>query len=152
MSSGPQPPNPSELLGSHRMAELIQELHECGDMLVFDSPPTLAVTDAAVLARQMDGVLIVVESAKTREAAAKRAAQGLAKVNANVLGLAVNRISYRLAGSHYYYYDYYEDRSGDDSGDGGRNQRGRNRRKEQPAEPPQPAATSSFASSRLRSS
>ena len=66
MSSGPQPPNPSELLGSHRMAELIQELHERGDMLVFDSPPTLAVTDAAVLARQMDGVLIVVESAKTR--------------------------------------------------------------------------------------
>ena len=66
MSSGPQPPNPSELLGSHRMAELIKELHECGDMLVFDSPPTLAVTDAAVLARQMDGVLIVVELAKTR--------------------------------------------------------------------------------------
>jgi len=153
MSSGPQPPNPSELLGSHRMAELIKELHECGDMLVFDSPPTLAVTDAAVLARQMDGVLIVVESAKTREAAAKRAAQGLAKVNANVLGLAVNRISYRLAGSHYYYYDYYEDRNGDDSGDGGRSQRRRSRDKEQPpVEPTQPAAAGSFASSRFRES
>lgn len=152
MSSGPQPPNPSELLGSHRMAELIQELHSYGDMLVFDSPPTLAVTDAAVLARQMDGVLIVVESGKTREAAAKRAAQGLAKVNANVLGIAVNRISYRLAGSHYYYYDYYEDRSGDDSGDAGRGSRSRRRSKEQPAETSQPAAATSFANSRLRES
>ena len=75
----------------------------------------------------------------------------MAKVNANVLGLAVNRISYRLAGSHYYYYDYYEDRSGDDSGDGGRSPHGRSRGKEQPpAEPTQPAAAGSFASSRLR--
>lgn len=152
MSSGPQPPNPSELLGSHRMAELIKELHTYGDVLVFDSPPTLAVTDAAVLARQMDGVLLVVESAKTREAAAKRAAQGLSKVNANVLGVAVNRISYRLAGSHYYYYDYYDDRSGDDSGDGGQSQHRRRRSKEQPVEPAQPAAASGFASSRLRES
>ena len=88
-------------------------------------------------------------SAKTREAAAKRAAQGLAKVNANVLGLAVNRISYRMAGSHYYYYDYYEDRSGDDLGDGGRSRRSRRRVKEQLAEPVQPAATASFAGSKL---
>ena len=133
------------------MAELIEELRQYADMLVFDSPPTLAVTDAAVLARQMDGVLLVVELAKTREVAAKRAAQGLLKVNANVLGIAVNRISYRLAGSHYYYYDYYEDSNGDDLGDGGRSQRRRSRDKEQPpVEPTQPAAAGSFASSRLR--
>ncbi|MER2598782.1 MAG: polysaccharide biosynthesis tyrosine autokinase [Caldilineales bacterium] len=113
LSSGPQPPNPSELLGSHRMSELISELGHYADVLVFDSPPTLAVTDAAVLARQMDGVLLVVESSKTREVAARRAAQGLLKVNANVLGVAVNRIPYRMAGSHYYYYDYY-----DNKGDG----------------------------------
>ena len=92
LSSGPTPPNPSELLGSHRMGELIDELRQYADMLVFDSPPTLAVTDAAVLARQMDGVLLVVESASTREVAARRAAQGLLKVIGNVLGVAVNRI------------------------------------------------------------
>ncbi|MEA3337829.1 MAG: polysaccharide biosynthesis tyrosine autokinase [Chloroflexota bacterium] len=123
MTSGPQPPNPSELLGSRRMTALVQDLADHADVLVFDSPPTLAVTDAAVLARCMDGVLLVVESAKTREGAVRLAAQELAKVNASVLGVVVNRISSRLAGSHYYYYDYYEEKSeGDDSssGDGDR--------------------------------
>ena len=106
------------------------------DMLVFDSPPTLAVTDAAVLARQMDGVLLVVESATTREVAAKRAAQGLLKVNANVLGVAVNRISYRLAGSHYYYYDYYENKGdGGDADQDGSQPKKRRRSKDRSAEP-----------------
>jgi non-specific protein-tyrosine kinase len=151
LSSGPQPPNPSELLGSHRMSELIQELGQCSDMLVFDSPPTLAVTDAAVLARQMDGVLLVVESAKTREVAAKRAAQGLLKVNANVLGIAVNRISYRLAGSHYYYYDYYENKGDNDRSDpdGSQSKKGRSR-KDRPADAPsQPVTAGSFSTSQL---
>jgi len=152
LSSGPQPPNPSELLGSHRMGEMIQELRQYADVLVFDSPPTLAVTDAAVLARQMDGVLLVVESAKTREVAAKRAAQGLLKVNANVLGIAVNRISYRLAGSHYYYYDYYENK-GDDDGSNQDSGQAKKRRKgtDRPAESAsQPAPAGGFAASQLR--
>jgi non-specific protein-tyrosine kinase len=154
MTSGVQPPNPSELLGSKRMAELIEELQKHGDILVFDTPPTLAVTDAAVLARLMDGVLLVVESAKTTEAAARRAAQELTKVNANVLGVVVNRISYRLAGSHYYYYDYYEDREGDDSDqDGGSRQRKRRWRSgSASSESGQPAAAGTFASSQLRGS
>jgi non-specific protein-tyrosine kinase len=152
LSSGPQPPNPSELLGSHRMGEMIQELQQYADMLVFDSPPTLAVTDAAVLARQMDGVLLVVESATTREVAAKRAAQGLLKVNANVLGVAVNRISYRLAGSHYYYYDYYENKGdgGDADQDGGQSKK-RRKGQDRPADPAsQPAPAAGFAASPLR--
>jgi Mrp family chromosome partitioning ATPase len=134
------------------MSELIQELGQYGDMLVFDSPPTLAVTDAAVLARQMDGVLLVVESAKTREVAAKRAAQGLLKVNANVLGIAVNRISYRLAGSHYYYYDYYENKGDNDGSrpDGSQSKKGRSR-KDRPADAAsQPVAAGSFSASQLR--
>ncbi len=151
LSSGPQPPNPSELLGSHRMGELIKELGQYADMLVFDSPPTLAVTDAAVLARQMDGVLLVVESAKTREVAAKRAAQGLLKVNANVLGIAVNRISYRLAGSHYYYYDYYENKGDDGSDQDSSQSKKRRKDKERPAEAPsQPATAGGFVTSQLR--
>jgi non-specific protein-tyrosine kinase len=153
LASGPLPPNPSELLGSHRMAELIRELQADADMLVFDSPPALAVTDAAVLARQVDGVLLVVESGHTREAAVKRAAQGLLKVNANVLGVAVNRIGYRLAGSHYYYYDYYQtkDDGSDQNDEGGSRPARRGRRREQPAEG-QPAAAGTFAASSLRGS
>lgn len=152
LSSGPQPPNPSELLGSHRMQEMIDELRHYADMLVFDSPPTLAVTDAAVLARQMDGVLLVVESASTREVAAKRAAQGLLKVNANVLGVAVNRISYRMAGSHYYYYDYYENKGdNDDSDQDGAQSKKRRKGKERPADTAgQPSAAGGFVTSQLR--
>lgn len=148
LSSGPQPPNPSELLGSHRMGELIDELRRYADVLVFDSPPTLAVTDAAVLARQMDGVLLVVESASTREVAAKRAAQGLLKVNANVLGVAVNRISYRMAGSHYYYYDYYENKGDKDDTDRSGESKKRRKGKEHPTEAAsQPAAAGGFVAS-----
>lgn len=137
LTSGPQPPNPSELLGSKRMAELVAELKHHADVLLFDSPPVLAVTDAAVMARLMDGVLLVVESAKTREDAARRAAQELSKVNANVLGVAVNRISYRLAGSHYYYYDYYEEKGAgpDDSQGKGRRALSRARGKGNALEP-----------------
>lgn len=120
MTSGPLPPNPSELLGSHRMAELVEQLLQTADVVLFDSPPVLAVTDAAVLARLMDGVLLVVESAKTRQDAARRAAQELAKVNARVLGVVVNRISARLAGSNYYYYDYYRPDTEDGNGEGPR--------------------------------
>lgn len=156
LASGPQPPNPSELLGSHRMAELMKELGANADMLIFDSPPTLAVTDAAVLARQVDGVLLVVESAKTREAAAKRAAQGLLKVNANVLGVAVNRIAYRLAGTHYYYYDYYQnkdDASSEGGDSGGSSKPSRKRGQGKPAnDANQPAATGAFAASQVGSS
>jgi Mrp family chromosome partitioning ATPase len=133
------------------MSELIHELGQYGDMLVFDSPPTLAVTDAAVLARQMDGVLLVVESAKTREVAAKRAAQGLLKVNANVLGVAVNRISYRLAGSHYYYYDYYENKGDSDRSDpdGSQSKKGRSRKERPTDASSQPVAAGSFSASQL---
>ncbi len=151
LSSGPQPPNPSELLGSHRMSEMIDELRRYADMLVFDSPPTLAVTDAAVLARQMDGVLLVVESASTREVAARRAAQGLLKVNANVLGVAVNRIPYRMAGSHYYYYDYYENKGDKDDSDRSGESKKRHKGKDRPAEAAsQPAAAGGFVASQLR--
>ncbi len=157
MTSGPLPPNPSELLGSHRMAELVEQLLETADVVLFDSPPILAVTDAAVLARLMDGVLLVVESAKTRQDAARRAAQELAKVNARVLGVVVNRISARLAGSNYYYYDYYRPDAEDGDGEGPRAGRRRfgGRRSPASARPEgssvdagRPAATGGLAASR----
>jgi len=103
--TGPLPPNPSELLASERMASLIEYLKECADIVIFDSPPCLAVTDAAVLSSQVDGVLLVVDAGTSRRELAARAVEHLRKVGGNMLGVVLNRLSPR--GSGYYYYYYY---------------------------------------------
>ena len=110
LTSGPIPPNPSELLGSQRMHHLIDVLAEAADIVIFDSPPVLAVTDAVVLGRQVDGVLLVADSGNTREHALAQAAAELQKTGANVLGVALNRLNARRGG--YYYYYYYSDEQG----------------------------------------
>jgi len=104
LTSGPLPPNPSELLGSERMRRLVERLKEQADVVVFDSPPALAVTDAAVLAREVDGVLMVVEAGATRREVAVRARDTLARVGANVLGAALNKLSPKGTSGYYYYY------------------------------------------------
>src|SRR3990172_6739244 len=73
LTSGPLPPNPSELLGSQRMQELMAKLRESADYVLFDSPPVLAVTDAAVLASKLDGVLLVINAGHTKREMAKKA-------------------------------------------------------------------------------
>ena len=110
LTSGPIPPNPSELLGSHRMQHLIEVLAQAADIVIFDSPPVLAVTDAVVLGRQVDGVLVVADAGNTREHALAQAAAELQKTGANVLGVALNRLDTRRGG--YYYYYYYSDEQG----------------------------------------
>ncbi len=111
LTSGPIPPNPSELLGSHRMTELVQVLSTQADIVIFDSPPVLAVTDAAVLARQVDGVLLVADAGRTKEHALAAATAELQKTGGNVLGVALNRLDARR-GYNYYYYYYYSDEEG----------------------------------------
>ena len=110
LTSGPIPPNPSELLGSHRMQHLIEVLAQAADIVIFDSPPVLAVTDAVVLGRQVDGVLVVADAGNTREHALAQAVAELQKTGANVLGVALNRLDTRRGG--YYYYYYYSDEQG----------------------------------------
>jgi capsular exopolysaccharide synthesis family protein len=110
LTSGPIPPNPSELLGSHRMQHLIEVLAQAADIVLFDSPPVLAVTDAVVLGRQVDGVLLVADAGNTREHALAQAAAELQKTGTNVLGVALNRLDTRRGG--YYYYYYYSDEQG----------------------------------------
>jgi capsular exopolysaccharide synthesis family protein len=110
LTSGPIPPNPSELLGSHRMQHLIEVLAQAADIVIFDSPPVLAVTDAVVLGRQVDGVLVVADAGNTREHALAQATAELQKTGANVLGVALNRLDTRRGG--YYYYYYYSDEKG----------------------------------------
>lgn len=112
LTSGPIPPNPSELLGSHRMTKLIEALSSQADIVIFDSPPVLAVTDAAVMGRQVDGVVLVADAGTTREQALAGATEELRKTGANVLGVALNRLDTRRGGYYYYYY-YYSDESGE---------------------------------------
>ena len=94
LTSGPLPPNPSELLGSQRMQELMAKLRESADYVLFDSPPVLAVTDAAVLASKLDGVLLVINAGHTKREMAKKAKAALDKVNANIVGVVLNNVKY----------------------------------------------------------
>ncbi|MBI4319068.1 MAG: CpsD/CapB family tyrosine-protein kinase [Chloroflexi bacterium] len=101
LPSGPPAPNPSELLGSRRMDKLIEALKAEADYVLFDCPPILAVTDAAVLARKVDGVLLVFSTGKTKRDHAAKAKVLLEKVNANILGVVLNNV--KLDSSLYRY-------------------------------------------------
>lgn len=90
LASGPIPPNPSELLGSNRMAELIGELEEMFDLVIFDTPPILAVTDAQVVATRVDGVIVVVRSGIANKNEVRKTKDLLDVVNANVIGAVYN--------------------------------------------------------------
>lgn len=103
LTSGPLPPNPSEMLASRRMQELLQTLKSSCDVVVVDSPPVTAVSDAAVVASTADGVLLVVRAGKTRGDAVKHAVLALQQVRANILGVAFNGVMDRSHGYHYAY-------------------------------------------------
>jgi non-specific protein-tyrosine kinase len=113
LTTGPLPPNPAELLGSARFGELLKDLRAHTDVILLDSPPALAVTDAPVLARQVDGVLLVVDAGATRRQWAANAQETLNKVGAKVLGVAVNRLKLKGSGYYYYYHYYYSSEDGD---------------------------------------
>ena len=102
LTSGALPPNPSELLGSQRMGEVIQLLREQADYVLFDAPPIIAVTDAAVLATRVDGVLLVIRAGKTRREMAQKAKALLEKVNAHILGVVLNNVKFDSSLHQYY--------------------------------------------------
>lgn len=107
---GTTPPNPAELLGSKRMQEFIKQMTIKYDLVLFDSPPLLAVTDAAVLSTAVDGALLVVSAGSTRAAAIQRAAESLINVGGKVLGVVLNNFDIKKAyGGYYgsYRYGYY---------------------------------------------
>ena len=108
MPCGTLPPNPSELLGSSAMKNLIEELKSRFDVVLFDSPPVIAVTDAAVLCRKIDGVVLVAKSGQTDRNAAQHAYNLLKNVGTNLLGSLLNGVKVEsMYGSYYYYYQYY---------------------------------------------
>jgi non-specific protein-tyrosine kinase len=102
LTSGAIPPNPTEMLASARMRELLSELSGIADTIILDSPPAVILADAAVLATQCDGVLLVVDAGGTRRDMALRAVEALRSVNARILGVLLNRVAVR--GGYYYYY------------------------------------------------
>ncbi|MGE5674976.1 MAG: CpsD/CapB family tyrosine-protein kinase [Mycobacterium leprae] len=105
LASGPVPPNPAELLATKRMNTLLAQLEEQFDMVIVDSAPVLAVTDAAVVAPKVGGTLLVVRAGQTPRQEARLAKEALEAVKANVLGVVLGAIK---AEGHqgYYYYDY----------------------------------------------
>ncbi|WP_298037177.1 polysaccharide biosynthesis tyrosine autokinase [uncultured Desulfuromonas sp.] len=106
MSSGPIPPNPSELLTSARMQKLLDTLQESFDIIICDTPPLLSVADARILSRVCDGVIVVTKARQTTYEMARKALKGLRDVNSTVLGVVINALN--LEKSDYYYYNYYQ--------------------------------------------
>ncbi|MCQ9281063.1 CpsD/CapB family tyrosine-protein kinase [Priestia aryabhattai] len=103
LTSGPIPPNPSELLASVQMAELLKEMKEQFDMIIFDTPPILAVADAQILANQVDGTILVVSSGKTEKDAALKSKELLSSAKGKLLGVVLNNRKVE-EGNYYYYY------------------------------------------------
>jgi non-specific protein-tyrosine kinase len=101
LASGPLPPRPADLLGSKRMEALIERLQAEADIVLFDTPPVTAVTDAAVLATRLDGVLLVLQAGHTRRDRAREARRLLEKVKANIVGVVLNNA--RLETGYAYY-------------------------------------------------
>lgn len=107
LTSGTIPPNPSELLQSHAMSELVRTAREEFDVILIDAPPLLPVTDAALLATQADGALLVVRHGRTTRDQLRHSTERLAAVDATPLGVVFNMVPQRGGGTrHGYGYGY----------------------------------------------
>ena len=109
MPSGPVPPNPSELIGSRKMAGLIKVLEDNFDLVIYDAPPLLSVTDAQLIATRVDGTVLVVREGKTEKEALRQAVGLLNHVNAKIIGTIFNDVK-GSSGSGYYGYYGKEDK------------------------------------------
>lgn len=109
LTAGRIPSNPAELLGSHRMRELLSELKNRFDYVILDTPPVLAITDTGILGTLVDGIVIVVQSWRTQREALARTRSLLSNVHANVLGYILAGVEHFVPGylSNYgYHYGY----------------------------------------------
>ncbi len=108
ITSGALPPNPSELLASKKMEEVLDKLRNEFDLVVIDTPPVIAVTDAAVLSTKVDGTILVVASGQTNRDALARAHAVLESVDSGLLGTLLNGVNVEgMYGSYYYYYYHH---------------------------------------------
>ncbi len=112
VSSGPLPPNPSELFYSRRAGEIIQNTEKVSDMVIVDTPPIATMTDAAAIARHVDGVVLAVRFGQTKQRVLDQALEALQQVNARILGLVITDIGNKNNRYGNYYYNYRYDYSG----------------------------------------
>ncbi|MBC7362863.1 MAG: CpsD/CapB family tyrosine-protein kinase, partial [Candidatus Aminicenantes bacterium] len=105
INSGPIPPNPAELLSSEKMSELLKIVREQFDFVLIDTPPLLAVTDAQILAKMVDGLVLVVRAEKTPREALMQTRELIDLLKLKTFGVVINHLS--LDGQGYYYRRYY---------------------------------------------
>jgi capsular exopolysaccharide synthesis family protein len=106
MPSGPVPPNPAELLNSRRMDSLIKALSEQLDLVIYDAPPVLSVTDAQILGTKVAGTILVVRKNMADKEAVRRAVMLLKQVKAKLIGSVLNDVENVGGGGYYGYYGY----------------------------------------------
>lgn len=109
ITSGPVPPNPLELIGSQRMRALIGDLRADDRFVIVDSPPILAVADAAVLCTMTDGLILVVDPRRVKRRELRRTRESIQNVGGRIIGLVLNRIATHGAGYYYRNYHYGEE-------------------------------------------
>ncbi|HFU3803952.1 TPA: CpsD/CapB family tyrosine-protein kinase [Streptococcus suis] len=110
LTSGPIPPNPSELLQSERMSDLMEELANAFDFIIYDLPPVNSVTDAQIVARKVDGMILVVRQGYVLKIELEKSLRSLNNVETNLIGYVMNDVVRDQKDSYYYYYG----RGGDD--------------------------------------
>lgn len=122
VSTGPTPPNPAELLGSSYLRDLVVDARSRYDQVIFDGPPVLLVSDAAVLAGAVDGTLMVCQYRKTSRGALQRARAQLESINSRVFGAVLNMVETRAGGYFRKQYREFYDYQGPEDGaeDGGK--------------------------------
>ena len=107
LTAGVIPPNPSELLGSERMQNILQRAKEEYDYVLIDTPPVLPVTDSLVLGRMVDGLILVIDSGEIKVEMARDVKNQLVHAGANILGVVLNKVRSEHHGYGYGYYYYY---------------------------------------------
>jgi polysaccharide biosynthesis transport protein len=105
--AGNLPPNPSELLGSEKMQIILEKINLEANLIIVDSPPVMAVTDPAVLAPKVDGVLLVVKPGVTQMAVLKQSVELLRRGDVKILGFVLNEVDMKKRGNYYYRGYYY---------------------------------------------
>ena len=106
LTSGPVPPNPSELLSSGRLDVLLEKVKEKYDMVIMDAPP-LGVADAMILSRKADGVMLLAKAGVTRYEMLDKGIKKLGEVSAKIAGIVLNGFDAKKSGYYYNYSDYY---------------------------------------------
>jgi len=110
LPAGTVPPNPAELLGSPAFDRLLEQLEQRADVVLFDTPPCMPVTDPLIVATRMDAVVLVLKVGQTRKGAIKQTVELLARARARIIGTVFNQVEPHRRGYYYYrQYAYYGD-------------------------------------------